>query len=177
MGTKMKAVEPAGFDDFWVQFEPALRDACLKVWLARTAKRVGEWSPIEFAFARAFLMENFFLGKDAYYFNSTWFSCDDQRKRLRRTIESEVEVGPYRIDFLLVDTYGPRSVMCAIECDGHEFHERSKAQAARDRKRDRDLQGRGYSVLRFTGSELWADPHACAREVFKLTDQLSGRLQ
>lgn len=38
-----------------------------------------------------------------------------------------------------------------IECDGHEFHERTKRQAARDRSRDRAIQAFGYRIFRFTG--------------------------
>lgn len=51
-----------------------------------------------------------------------------------------------------------------IECDGHEFHERTKEQAAKDRSRDRSAQAAGYQILRFTGSELYHDPLKCVRE-------------
>lgn len=53
-----------------------------------------------------------------------------------------------------------------VECDGHDFHERTKEQAARDRSRDRRLQEAGYRVFRFTGAELYRDPLGCAREIF-----------
>lgn len=46
----------------------------------------------------------------------------------------------------------------AIECDGHDFHEKTKHQAARDKKRDREIIATGLSVTRFAGSEIWADP-------------------
>lgn len=52
-----------------------------------------------------------------------------------------------------------------VECDGHDFHERTKEQAARDRSRDRRLQAEGYRIFRFTGAELWRDPMACVKEV------------
>lgn len=52
-----------------------------------------------------------------------------------------------------------------IECDGHEFHERTKEQAKRDRSRDREIQRRGAVVLRFTGSEIFASPYKAACEV------------
>lgn len=52
-----------------------------------------------------------------------------------------------------------------VECDGHDFHERTKDQAAKDRGRDRELQEMGYIVYRFTGSELWANAMGCARQV------------
>jgi very-short-patch-repair endonuclease len=53
---------------------------------------------------------------------------------------------------------------CVIECDGHDFHSH-RQQQARDRKRDRDLQLAGYTILRFTGSQIVTDPNACAAEV------------
>lgn len=53
-----------------------------------------------------------------------------------------------------------------VECDGHDFHEKTKEQAARDKRRDRTLQALGYKVFRFTGSEVYKDAIACAKEVF-----------
>lgn len=53
-----------------------------------------------------------------------------------------------------------------IECDGHDFHERTKEQAAKDRSRDRRLQDVGHQVFRFTGHEIWKDPVSCAQQVF-----------
>jgi very-short-patch-repair endonuclease len=52
----------------------------------------------------------------------------------------------------------------AVEADGVEFHDRTQAQACRDRKRDRQLQSQRLSVLRFAGGEVWRDVFACARE-------------
>lgn len=56
----------------------------------------------------------------------------------------------------------------AIECDGHEFHEKTKEQARSDRSRERDLMKLGYKVIRFTGSEIYQDAFGCAREVIKI---------
>jgi hypothetical protein len=52
-----------------------------------------------------------------------------------------------------------------VECDGHDFHERTKEQAARDRDRDRQAQLAGIEIFRFTGSEIWRDPLGCATQV------------
>jgi very-short-patch-repair endonuclease len=82
---------------------------------------------------------------------------------------SQVKIGPYRVDFAVWDASlpfeagNPRKMI--IECDGHDFHEKTKEQARRDKQRDRFLQSRGYKVLRFTGSEIWADPASCAEEI------------
>ncbi|MDQ3254286.1 MAG: endonuclease domain-containing protein [Acidobacteriota bacterium] len=54
-----------------------------------------------------------------------------------------------------------------VECDGHDFHEKRKEQAAKDKRRDRILQSLGYRVFRFTGSEIHNDAIACAIEAFK----------
>jgi very-short-patch-repair endonuclease len=54
-----------------------------------------------------------------------------------------------------------------IECDGHDFHERTKEQAARDRSRDRAAQEAGHMMLRYTGSEIYRDPLGCARAAVK----------
>lgn len=41
-----------------------------------------------------------------------------------------------------------------IYTDGHTYHERTEYQATRDRSIDRELQGMGYLVLRYTGKEV-----------------------
>lgn len=75
-------------------------------------------------------------------------------------------VDRYRVDFLISGkTANGDDVFVVVECDGHDFHERTKAQAARDKSRDRKLQSLGLPVLRFTGSEIWADANGCAEEV------------
>ena len=51
-----------------------------------------------------------------------------------------------------------------LECDGHDFHERTKLQAKRDRGRDRNLQSFGFLVYRYTGQEIWQDVFACATQ-------------
>lgn len=81
---------------------------------------------------------------------------------------SQVKIGDFRVDFLftVVSEDGVRSKL-VVECDGHNFHERTKEQAARDRSRDRQLQQSGYTVFRFTGSEIYNRPLNCARQVLQ----------
>ncbi|MCP5810307.1 endonuclease domain-containing protein, partial [Klebsiella pneumoniae] len=57
--------------------------------------------------------------------------------------------------------------MLLVECDGHNFHERTPEQAKRDRSRDRDLAFQGYRLLRFTGREIYHDADGCAREILR----------
>jgi very-short-patch-repair endonuclease len=78
----------------------------------------------------------------------------------------QAKIGEYRADFVidaLFDFEGRR--VFVIECDGHDYHERTKQQAARDRQRDRWMTERGLVVLRFTGSEIYADPLKCSEQI------------
>jgi len=79
----------------------------------------------------------------------------------------QVKIQPYTVDFLLMflHPFDDSTGGVIAECDGHDFHERTKEQAAHDKKRDRFLQSKGYKVLRFTGSEIWKDPCGCAATV------------
>lgn len=89
-------------------------------------------------------------------------------------IEKQVLIAGWRVDFVVHypkrdaahDQDGlPFLSRLIVECDGHDFHERTKQQAARDRARDRIAQYEGLPILRFTGSEIWNDPLACAHEI------------
>lgn len=93
---------------------------------------------------------------------------DIDRASLPLVVEAQVKVLDWPVDFLI----SSRSVMggwsrLAIECDGHDFHERTKEQAKKDRSRDRRLQKAGLTVFRFTGSEIWGDPCACADQIIE----------
>lgn len=78
---------------------------------------------------------------------------------------AQAPIGSYRADFALdMNTLGA-SCRVVVECDGHDFHERTKEQAKRDRSRDRAMQAAGLIVLRYTGAEIFADAIACADQV------------
>lgn len=79
-------------------------------------------------------------------------------------LHAQYELFGCRADFALV---GPKSRV-VIECDGHEYHERTKDQARRDRSRDRAFQQAGWFIARFTGSEIYADAERCAREAISM---------
>lgn len=64
-------------------------------------------------------------------------------------------------DFGLIAKHTPvnqEPIAIAVELDGHDFHERTKQQASRDKKRDRSLLSKGWSVIRFTGSDVIKSP-------------------
>jgi very-short-patch-repair endonuclease len=80
-------------------------------------------------------------------------------------ITPQAKIATYRADVAIWFHFGKLKQGVCIECDGHAFHERTKEQAARDKKRDRELLTSGWPVMRFTGSEIFADPVGCARQV------------
>lgn len=75
-------------------------------------------------------------------------------------------VGAYRADFMYrFPGADGKEARLVVEVDGHDFHERTKEQAAKDKARDRWMTGAGYHVMRFTGSEVWANPIGCGEQV------------
>jgi very-short-patch-repair endonuclease len=62
-------------------------------------------------------------------------------------------LGSYEVDFLW------RAERLVAELDGYAYHS-SREQFAADRRRDRELQRRGYVVLRFTYEEVTREPEA-----------------
>jgi very-short-patch-repair endonuclease len=91
-----------------------------------------------------------------------------------RVMETQVPLGPYKVDFVISPWPRDERVKIIVECDGHAFHEKTKEQAQHDKARDRELQAMGYRVLRFTGSEIYRDAFRCANEVNKLIATLKG---
>jgi very-short-patch-repair endonuclease len=82
----------------------------------------------------------------------------------------------YRADFVVAIGTDSGMLTAAVECDGHDFHERTKEQAARDRKRDREMQVEFDIVLRFTGSEIYRDPMKCAEDVGRRLSDVYAKL-
>ena len=80
----------------------------------------------------------------------------------------------YRVDFSVVLHLYNKSSRVVVECDGHAFHEKTKEQAKRDKKRDRAFQSIGIPILHFTGSEIFNKDQECVDEV---TDFLIDNLK
>lgn len=74
--------------------------------------------------------------------------------------EAQRQIGKYRVDFCVGSA--------VIECDGFDYHDRTKEQATRDKQQERELMSLGFTVYRFSGAEIWADPEKCAKEVIKI---------
>lgn len=93
----------------------------------------------------------------------------DAAARRLPNLSSQFEVPPYRLDFALADQ------LIAIEIDGHDYH-KTKEQRTHDAKRDRYLQRQGWTVVRFTGSEVYQDAAKCVNEVLALLPDKLGKI-
>jgi len=83
-----------------------------------------------------------------------------------RLLTPQYQFQQYRIDWVIRED----ERLTFIECDGHDFHERTKAQAGRDKLKDRTIQGAGHPILRFTGSEIFEDALYCAAQISEFVD-------
>jgi very-short-patch-repair endonuclease len=111
-------------------------------------------SPIELAFLIGLM--GFSYSVPRYDFGDTQLYINRELALPVIRVELQAPVGEYRADFLLTVIAHDGAVLgrVVIECDGHAFHERTKEQAAHDRSRDRAMTLAGYTVMRFTGSEI-----------------------
>lgn len=68
----------------------------------------------------------------------------------------------YKADFLITVTNknsdGDKKVLkIIIECDGYDFHQKTKEQVDNDNIRERRLQSNGFIVFRYSGREIIND--------------------
>ena len=88
------------------------------------------------------------------------------------SFQPQVKCGIYTADFLIT-MHGPCAAKhVVVECDGHDFHQKTKEQAAHDKKRDRWFTKKGMVVLRFTGSEIFKDVGKCGEDITTTLSQL-----
>lgn len=102
--------------------------------------------------------------------------CDRFYESYDKSIEIgfrvQPKIGKYTVDFLATASFS--DIMVVIECDGHDFHEKTKEQAKHDKERDRWLTSQGYKILRYTGSEIYNDFDKIEKELSKLLDVPCG---
>jgi len=80
--------------------------------------------------------------------------------------------GNYRVDFMVVKHDFSKHI--AIEVDGHDFHEKTKAQVRKDKIRERFITKNVTKLLRFSGSEVFKDPQKAINEVLCLIINIEG---
>lgn len=78
-------------------------------------------------------------------------------------IAPQYRIGEFRADFAILSTETGRRLV--VECDGHEFHDRTIEQAAYDKARDRHMLARGFPVMRFTGAEVYRQIDLCISDI------------
>jgi len=79
-------------------------------------------------------------------------------------LKKECPIGEkYRVDFLVP------SCDVVIELYGYRYH-KTKEKLSSDAERERDLQRRGYEVIRFTGSEITKDVDRCVYDVISIIE-------
>lgn len=137
-------------------------------------------SPVEVAFGTAFML----LGEFVYSqvaLHEPGYDGHVDPLAFEFVLKCQHKIGKHRVDFLAswsFDDPASKRQKIIVECDGHNFHERTKEQAQRDRAKDREWQNAGYRVFRFTGSEIYRDAFACATEVFEalcaISDEANG---
>lgn len=134
-----------------------------RVMLAALMRQVG--ASIDFGMFSNVLLVGAAPG--AYMAGSVTRSADDGQVLFVPQLEVDTDGPRYRLDIAVLDVNADKTLRqkIAIECDGHEFHDRTKEQATRDRARDRALQSHGWKVLRFTGSDIVRGPTWAAAEV------------
>lgn len=69
-------------------------------------------------------------------------------------LKRQYPIGKYRVDFAHLATH------LVIELDGHKTHS-SRKDRTRDYQRQRVIEDEGWTFLRFTGSEIYADTTSC----------------
>jgi very-short-patch-repair endonuclease len=133
-------------------------------------------SPIEIALGAAILMG---MQMACVGSNDAMLLCDQQEEEKNSNkffflFMPQYSWRSFRIDWV-IKIEKLRQPYVFIECDGHDFHERTADQAARDRSRDRAIQEADIPVLRFTGREIYRDVQACAGQAMDMCVTLFDR--
>ena len=101
-----------------------------------------------------------------------YVSDKDVGFRIRRQKRIDISDKKYYVaDFVLEHENKPTKKLI-IECDGHEFHEKTKAQVAHDNERDLALKKLGYDILHFSGSQIYNESLKCAKEAYEYYYQI-----
>lgn len=106
---------------------------------------VDEWRATENRFAKLHLDPKMFLVHEEF-------------GELGLQVSSDLNGTKVRFDMVAIVAW--TEAVIVIEYDGHDFHERTREQARRDKSRDRLVTLRGWEPVRFTGAEVYEDPVA-----------------
>lgn len=144
--------------------------------LITTAQRLE--SPLEVVMLSAIkVAANFLEFQDPRATDMLKFA--QQERHITIDTSAAVPVGTYRADLVIhakLDNQQQPFAPVVIECDGFNYHDKTREQAVRDRQRDRYMQKANYLVARFAGDEIVEQPLECAFEVYDLALRGMGRV-
>lgn len=107
------------------------------------------------------------------YFHCFRYICNIEKLDLHLIPQYRIEIGDqrYYVDFLIHGELLDESKdgKYVVECDGYDYHS-SKKQQAYDNQRQRDIENAGYTVIRFSGKEIFDDEVKCVYETLKRLD-------
>ena len=86
------------------------------------------------------------------------------KRGLRKGVDFSTQ-HPIKNSFILDFAFSSKKI--AIECDGEVWHSSPEA-VKRDRFKDHILRKLGWTVIRFTGTEILEDPSRCVDKVFSI---------
>lgn len=127
---------------------------------SETIERIEFDSPLEQAFYEWFIA----------YQMVQQFATDNIAGDIRIRHHRLVTIGDetFELDFAIEPCVGEMEgwTPIAVEVDGHEFHERTRAQVALRDRRDRVLQAAGWKVFHYSFGEFSKASIACMAEIF-----------
>jgi very-short-patch-repair endonuclease len=100
------------------------------------------------------------LNEIELFFLETYLDWCNKDPEAKEKLEPQVEIGPYRVDFLYLGKY-------VIEIDGKEYHS-TQEQREHDYNRERFLLLHGYTVIRFTAKEVREYPRECITQMMEI---------
>lgn len=172
--------EPEYYDYLWSCIEPVLKEL-LETCNSKdyTSKRAAEYY-LASLFEQNPEFKNFgyrFIGGNTpiekLYYECFSYICWKEKIKLYLLPQFgiEVEGKKYFVDFLICTEYidSSKNNKYVVECDGYDYHS-SKKQQAYDNQRQRDIENAGYTVIRFSGKEIFDDEVKCVYETLKRLD-------
>ena len=120
-------------------------------------------TPIEKIFITAFEMyTNFENKKQIYLFPQEEVQIDNKKYYADFMFKAD----DYLTKLILGKEIRNYNYKLIIECDGYEFHQKTKQQVQKDNEREYDLKMAGYEILRFSGSQIYNEPLKCAKDTY-----------
>lgn len=104
-------------------------------------------------------------------YHETFISLFPQKKIGSFFMDFETSIISYFINNTRLENETLKEIWSAcplvgIEIDGHEWHEKTKEQVAKDKKRERYIVSQGYRVFRFSAKQVLDDVCSSCNEIF-----------